>query len=59
MSQIEILGKKVTQKNTPVIGSKLVDGTAEGTTAKVFFSRHIDAEHLIKLYSLVNDSIYG
>ena len=59
MSQIEILGKKVTQQNTPVIGSKLVDGAAEGTTAKVFFSRHIDAEHLIKLYSLVNDSIYG
>ena len=59
MSQIEILGKPVTQKNTPVIGSKLTDGSCAGSSAKVFFSRHIDAEHLIKLYGLVNEGIYG
>ncbi len=59
MTQIQILGKPVTQKNTPVIGSKLVDGQQPGSSAKVFFSRHIDAEHLIKLYALVNEGIFG
>lgn len=44
----------------PVVGCRLVsakDATEE--TAKVYFSRKIDAEHLIKLYHLVNGGITG
>lgn len=33
--------------------------SAQGSAAKVFFSPIIDAEHLIKLYNLVNSEIYG
>ena len=45
---------------TPVIGSKRVEpGKYKGSAAKVFFSPIIDAEHLIKLYNLVNSEIYG
>lgn len=45
----------------PVIGStKITDAAAgSGSHAKVYFTRHIDAEHLIKLYSLINEAIYG
>ncbi len=32
---------------------------AEGPKSKVYFTRHIDAEHLIRLYQLVNGSITG
>lgn len=44
----------------PVVGCRLVnakDATEE--TAKVYFTRKIDAEHLIKLYHLVNGGITG
>ena len=41
-------------KQAPVVGSKRVDAAAPGTKAKVYFTRTIDAEHLIKLYNLVN-----
>lgn len=45
---------------TPVIGSKRVEpGKYRGSAAKVYFTRKIDAEHLIKLYNLVNNEIYG
>ena len=45
---------------TPVIESKRVEpGKYKGSAAKVFFSPIIDAEHLIKLYNLVNSEIYG
>lgn len=45
---------------TPVIGSKRVTpGNFTGSAAKVFFSPKIDAEHLIKLYNLVNNEIFG
>ena len=48
------------QGATPVIGSRQVTATdATASTAKVFFTRHIDAEHLIKLYRLINSEIYG
>ncbi|MCD8339682.1 MAG: DUF362 domain-containing protein [Burkholderiales bacterium] len=47
------------QDATPVIGSKQITGKATGSTAKVYFTKHIDAEHLIKLYNLVNNEIYG
>lgn len=45
----------------PVIGSTKVTKTAagSGSHAKVYFTRHIDAEHLIKLYNLINEAIYG
>ena len=35
-----------------------MDAEAPGTKAKVYFTRTIDAEHLIKLYNLVNENIY-
>ena len=43
----------------PVIGSKLVASGSEGSTAKVYFTNKIDTEHLIKLYNMINDEIYG
>ena len=46
-------------KQAPVVGSKRVDAETPGTKAKVYFTRTIDAEHLIKLYNLVNENIYG
>lgn len=44
----------------PVIGSKLLKAPlANGSCAKVYFTRHIDAEHMVKLYELINSEIYG
>ncbi len=45
----------------PVVGSQRVVKAAEGagSHAKVYFTKHIDAEHLIKLYDLINEAIYG
>lgn len=45
----------------PVVGSTKITGAAagSGSHAKVYFTRHIDAEHLLKLYSLINEAIYG
>lgn len=44
----------------PVVGCRRVGaGDGEGSHAKVYFTKHIDAEHLIKLYQLINESIYG
>ena len=48
-----------TYKQAPVIGSTRVDESAAGTHAKVYFTRVIDAAHLISLYSKINDAIYG
>lgn len=44
----------------PVIGSTQVtsDNTV-GSKAKVYFTKTIDADHLIKLYDLINEGIYG
>ena len=48
------------QGASPVIGSKQVTEEKSGqTAAKVFFTKHIDAEHLIALYRLINSEIYG
>ena len=58
LSQVSGLGHAFGQ--APVIGSKYVlksDGT--GSCAKVYFTKHIDAAHLMKLYDLINDSVYG
>ncbi len=47
-------------KQAPVIGSKNVTGESyTGTAAKVYFTKKIDADHLIKLYKMINESIYG
>ena len=47
-------------KQAPVIGSKNVTGeNYTGTAAKVYFTKKIDADHLIKLYKMINESIYG
>ena len=47
-------------KQAPVIGSKNVTGTNyTGSAAKVYFTKKIDTEHLIKLYKLINENIYG
>ena len=44
----------------PVIGSRQLKAPlAAGSSAKVYFTRHIDAEHMVKLYELVNSEIYG
>lgn len=45
----------------PVIGStKLETGMQSvGSHAKVYFTKKIDAQHLIMLYNLINESIYG
>lgn len=47
------------QTQAPVVGSKKVLSDFKGPKAKVFFTRHIDAEHLKKLYALINDEIQG
>ena len=48
-----------TYKQAPIIGSRRVDESAEGSRAKVYFTREIDAAHLISLYTRINDAIYG
>ena len=47
------------QTQAPVVGCKKVTSDFKGEKSKVFFTRHIDAEHLKKLYSLINDEIKG
>ena len=50
----------MSNKQAPVIGSKNVTGeNYTGTAAKVYFTKKIDVEHLIKLYSKINENIYG
>ena len=48
----------IAHAQAPVVGSNRVKNGA-GSRAKVYFTKHIDAKHLIKLYEQVNDSIYG
>lgn len=44
----------------PVIGSTYVTkNESNGSCAKVYFTKNIDSEHLIKLYDLINEGIYG
>lgn len=50
----------VASQKTPLIGSRNVTGTrTPGSRAKVYFTQHIDAEHLLRLYERINDAIYG
>lgn len=58
LSQFPGMGKAVAQ--APVIGSTYVPkGDGNGSCAKVYFTKHIDAEHLIRLYDIINEGIYG
>lgn len=45
----------------PVVGStELTHSSSEaGSHAKVYFTKHIDAAHLISLYDRINEGIYG
>ncbi len=44
----------------PVVGAADVTGqTTAGSRAKVYFTKHIDAAHLIALYDKINEGIYG
>ena len=49
------------EAQAPVVGSRLVEqGTPEAEgAAVVYYTKHIDSEHLIKLYNLVNEGITG
>lgn len=48
------------QPNSPVIGSRQVTASdTQGSFAKVYFTKHIDAEHLIALYKHVNEAVFG
>ncbi len=49
----------IAEAQAPVTGSVKVSEDAPGSRAKVYFTKHIDAEHLIKLYQQVNEGIYG
>ena len=47
-------------KQAPVVGSKNVTGEKyQGSAAKVYFTRKLDAEHLIKLYKMIDENIFG
>ncbi|MBR3498872.1 MAG: DUF362 domain-containing protein [Selenomonadaceae bacterium] len=47
-------------KQAPVVGSKNVTGEKyRGSAAKVYFTRKLDAAHLIKLYKLIDENIFG
>ena len=47
-------------KQAPVIGSKNVTGeNYQGSAAKVYFTKKIDADHLIKLYNMINGEMFG
>ena len=48
-----------TFQQAPVVGCRRVENGAAGAHAKVYFTKHIDAEHLIRLYERINESIYG
>lgn len=52
-------GGTKTYPQAPVVGSRRVDADFTGPKSKVFFSKTIDAEHLVRLYGLVNGSIGG
>lgn len=58
LAQIPGIGKGFAQ--APVIGSTYTPKSdGNGSCAKVYFTKHIDAEHLIKLYDVINEGIYG
>lgn len=58
-SQLTSLSPAMAQ--APIIGSRDLTNSknTKGSYAKVYFTKYIDAQHLIKLYDLINESIYG
>ena len=46
-------------QQAPVVGCRRVDASTAGPRAKVYFSRDLSAESLVKLYRLVNSEIRG
>lgn len=53
------LPKVLAQADPTGLGSTQVGKKFAGSSAKVYFSKTIDAQNLIKLYGLINESIYG
>ena len=51
-------GTNIVHAQAPVVGSKMVK-SGSGSAAKVYFTKKIDADHLIKLYNMINGEIYG
>lgn len=53
-------GKTSKIEQAPVVGCRNVSGlSVPGSKAKVYFTRHIDGGHLIKLYERINEAVYG
>ncbi|MBR1729383.1 MAG: DUF362 domain-containing protein [Selenomonadaceae bacterium] len=48
----------IVHAQAPIVGSKLVK-SANGSAAKVYFTKKIDSDHLIKLYDMINNEIFG
>lgn len=50
-----------TLAQAPVVSAKKVTSQddGQGSRAKVYFTKHIDAAHLIALYDKINEGIYG
>lgn len=58
LSGIEGVDKVLAQ--APVVGSaEVTDSSSSGSVAKVYYTKHIDTTHLIRLYDKINESIYG
>ena len=53
------IGMSKALAQAPVIGSKEITAKTAGSKAKVYFTKHIDANHLLKLYEKINEGIYG
>lgn len=53
------LGAEKVFAQAPVVGSKEVAQASAGSRARVYFTKKIDADNLIKLYNLINDEIFG
>ena len=51
-------GTNIVHAQAPVVGSKMV-AKGSASAAKVYFTKNIDADHLMALYRRVNESIYG
>lgn len=50
---------QVTGCAAPIVGSREATGGEGAARSRVYFTKHIDAAHLIRLYGYVNEGIYG
>ena len=56
----QIPGRGTAFAKAPVIGSIYVPkADGNGSAAKVYFTKHIDAGALMKIYDSINEGIYG